>query len=395
MPAYEIGQLGEIKLRPAHDLAITYDALGQTIAYNFARPERCARVSEKVRVLLGCFPPIQARCVEAAIEVYCRQSGEARSPDLDAQLLCAVNQLAALGFLVAEDDSGSSYTQSMVEHYVQARIVPPEVCDTVTRAGNVGSGSRVLDVATGTGSVALQLAARSQRVTGIDLCEPFLRAAREMAASSNLKVDFRRGCGNQLVFDRAAYDVITVSQAYHWLDPLSAMRGFLNALAPGGCLFFIESNAVLPRRHPIRRLWGYGKFSPRGVEAAFRNQAKSYSLRAQGVRKVKWELELSGRWLFRQTRPFDSSFARALFHAREITTVGGCEVDSWKKLLAELDAWDRDALRGEFYWQVIRFQKVARPLHAARSSVAGAPIQVIPYAPSAGILAESRAVKAG
>lgn len=103
-------------------------------------------------------------------------------------------------------------------------------------------GCRVLDLATGTGSLALVCAARGCLVTGLDRCEPMLVEARRKAAAQDLGVEFicRDLADFHLpaVFDHAAcvYDSLN-----YILELALLKRVFANtaaALKPGGLLLF-------------------------------------------------------------------------------------------------------------------------------------------------------------
>ena len=103
-------------------------------------------------------------------------------------------------------------------------------------------GRRLLDLATGTGSLALMFAARGCYVTGLDRSEPMLVEARRKAAAQHLSVEFicRDLSDFQLpgVFDHAAcvYDSLN-----YILEPNLLKRAFANiraALTAGGLLVF-------------------------------------------------------------------------------------------------------------------------------------------------------------
>ena len=63
----------------------------------------------------------------------------------------------------------------------------------LTRAVNPSAGPSVLDVGTGTGRAALQLAKAGARVTGVDASEEMLAVARERAAADGIDVDVPPG----------------------------------------------------------------------------------------------------------------------------------------------------------------------------------------------------------
>jgi SAM-dependent methyltransferase len=69
-------------------------------------------------------------------------------------------------------------------------------------------GEHVLDVATGTGWTSRRVAARGARVTGIDIADGLLEAARALAAEAHLEIDYRLGDAENLPFADEAFDAV-------------------------------------------------------------------------------------------------------------------------------------------------------------------------------------------
>jgi SAM-dependent methyltransferase len=92
-----------------------------------------------------------------------------------------------------------------------------------------------LDVGTGTGFLALELAARGHTVTGIDLAPAMLAQARRAAAARDLPAAFREGDAERPPFPAAAFDLV-VSRHVLWSlsDPAGAVSEWLRVLRPGG-----------------------------------------------------------------------------------------------------------------------------------------------------------------
>jgi len=84
-------------------------------------------------------------------------------------------------------------------------ITVPVAHVLVERAG-VQAGQSVLDVATGTGNVALVAAQRGARVAGLDLTPELLETAQRRAAELGLVVDWVEGDAEALPFDDAGFD---------------------------------------------------------------------------------------------------------------------------------------------------------------------------------------------
>jgi SAM-dependent methyltransferase len=80
--------------------------------------------------------------------------------------------------------------------------------DALCEAVDLRAGSTALDVATGTGHVALAAARRFGDVTGIDYVPELLEIARRRAAAEGLEVDFRDADAENLPFPEDSFDYV-------------------------------------------------------------------------------------------------------------------------------------------------------------------------------------------
>jgi ubiquinone/menaquinone biosynthesis C-methylase UbiE len=100
-----------------------------------------------------------------------------------------------------------------------------------------GAGDRVLDVACGTGVVALRAAARADlgRVVGCDLNDAMLDVAR--SESEGGAIEWRTADAIALPFPDASFDVVYCQQGLQYVsDPVAGLREMARVLAPGGRL---------------------------------------------------------------------------------------------------------------------------------------------------------------
>jgi SAM-dependent methyltransferase len=81
--------------------------------------------------------------------------------------------------------------------------VPPD--DLLARV-DIRPGQDVLDVATGTGNVAIRAAAAGARVAGLDLTPELFDTARRRAAEAHVSVDWVEGDAEDLPFDADRFD---------------------------------------------------------------------------------------------------------------------------------------------------------------------------------------------
>jgi len=107
------------------------------------------------------------------------------------------------------------------------------------RFAGIRAGAKVLDVACGTGVVALTAARAGATVHGIDLTPELIERARENAALMRLEASFQEGDAESLQFPAAAFDVV-VSQFGHIFAPRPdvAITEMLRVLKPGGTVAF-------------------------------------------------------------------------------------------------------------------------------------------------------------
>jgi SAM-dependent methyltransferase len=90
-----------------------------------------------------------------------------------------------------------------------ARLAP--VHDQLVDLLAIVGTDRVLDLATGTGEVAVRAARSGAAVTGIDLAEPMLAKARERAEQEGVDITFDLGSVEYLPYDDGSFDVLVSS----------------------------------------------------------------------------------------------------------------------------------------------------------------------------------------
>lgn len=113
----------------------------------------------------------------------------------------------------------------------------------------VESGPQVLDVATGTGDLALALsAAAATTAVGIDFAPPMICAAAAKAAGRS-DVTFAVGDALRLPFPDGAFDACTVSFGLrNMADYEAALREMARVLRPGGRFICLE---LTPYQVPV------------------------------------------------------------------------------------------------------------------------------------------------
>ncbi|MEX2294045.1 MAG: methyltransferase domain-containing protein [Acidimicrobiales bacterium] len=112
---------------------------------------------------------------------------------------------------------------------------PDDAVGAVRDAGGVGPGTRVLDLAAGTGKLTRRLVELGAAVVAV---EP-VAAMRGQLALVLPDVDVVDGSAEEIPADDDSVDVVTVAQAFHWFDAPRALDEIARVLRPGGRLVLL------------------------------------------------------------------------------------------------------------------------------------------------------------
>ena len=140
------------------------------------------------------------------------------------------------------------------DDYAAFRPGPPASFYSRLNAITSIGGSCSLDLATGPGTIALELAARGSTVTGIDISSRQIEVAERVARERGLDqvTDFRVARAEGTGLNPASVDLVTAGQSWHWFDRDATMAEVRRVLRPGGILAIIHYS-YLPDRSPVAR----------------------------------------------------------------------------------------------------------------------------------------------
>jgi demethylmenaquinone methyltransferase/2-methoxy-6-polyprenyl-1,4-benzoquinol methylase len=139
-----------------------------------------------------------------------------------------------------------------------------------------GKTNRYLDIATGTGDLAVAVAGRHGgiTVTGLDFVGEMLRRAGEKIRETSLngRIAFLRADAMSLPFPGEAFDTVGIAFGIRNIpDRSGALREMHRVLVPGGTLLVLEMH--FPSQPLFRHLYGFylGRVLPRMARSFSRN----------------------------------------------------------------------------------------------------------------------------
>jgi len=175
----------------------------------------------------------------------------------------------------------------------------------------IGPGARALDVATGTGDLALELAARAAprgEVVGCDFSEEMLARAR---AKGGGRVRFEAGNALELPYADGQFDAATVGfGARNFADLDRGLSEMARVVRPGGRVVVLE--ITMPRRPPLSAfyaLWfdriipAVGRLAgdpdayaylPSSVKRFPGPEGLAAAMERAGLRRIRWILTAGG-----------------------------------------------------------------------------------------------------
>jgi SAM-dependent methyltransferase len=113
---------------------------------------------------------------------------------------------------------------------------PPAFFARLEGLGLLRAGIAALDLGTGTGTIALGLAARGASVTALDPAPEMLAQVAARAKDAGVSIRAIEGKAESTYLPDASHDLVIAGQCWHWFDRPRAAAEARRILRPGGAL---------------------------------------------------------------------------------------------------------------------------------------------------------------
>lgn len=222
------------------------------------------------------------------------------------------------------------------EDYARFRAgFPASLFDRLARYSVGLPGQQILDLGTGTGTLARGFARRGCQVTGVDVAAEQLAQADELDRQAGVQVMYRVAPAEHTGLPAASFDAVSAGQCWHWFDRPRAAAEISRLLRPGGALVIahydwlpLSGNVVelteelILRYNPAWRFGGGTGIYPlwfRDVAEAGFTQIESFSYDEPAIYshaawrgRVRASAPIGGSLAIADVARFDADLAAAL-----------------------------------------------------------------------------------
>lgn len=195
------------------------------------------------------------------------------------------------------------------EHYDRFRPpYPPVMLDELRARVPLDAGSRLLDLACGTGQVAFALAAAVSEVWAVDREAELIEVGRGKARRLGVTNIEWIAADAEDVALRGVFDLVVIGNAFHRLDRDAVARRLIPHLAEGGCVALLWGESPWSGDRPWQRAleetlqrWrdalGARDRVPDGWQAAMERDPHEHVLRRAGLAyEGRSEVPVVERW---------------------------------------------------------------------------------------------------
>ncbi|MBC6442990.1 MAG: methyltransferase domain-containing protein [Rhodobacteraceae bacterium] len=130
--------------------------------------------------------------------------------------------------------AGVAFGQTASDYAAHRAGFPVQFFKALTDRGLLAPGMKVLDIGTGTGTIARRLAQAGAVVSAVDPAAELMAAAAKQDAEVGVTVRYRQASAETLPFAQGTFDLAVAGQCWHWFDRPRAAAELARVLKSGG-----------------------------------------------------------------------------------------------------------------------------------------------------------------
>lgn len=152
--------------------------------------------------------------------------------------------------IIVPSFSPKDFGKAAEDYAAYRKGFPRSFFERLLQDGIGKAGQRILDLGTGTGTLARGFAKQGAEVTGLDISPELLHQAKTLSKREGVSANYVLGRAEDTKLPAGQFDVITAGQCWLWFDGLAAARECIRLLNRGGYLV-IAHFCYLPERSNV------------------------------------------------------------------------------------------------------------------------------------------------
>ena len=111
---------------------------------------------------------------------------------------------------------------------------PEAFFERIQKLGLIPDGTRLLDLGTGTGTIARGMAQRGCMTSAVDISEQLIATAKQLDEQAGVQISYHIASAEETGLGDESFDVVTAGQCWHWFDGDKAAQEVKRLLVPNG-----------------------------------------------------------------------------------------------------------------------------------------------------------------
>ncbi len=163
----------------------------------------------------------------------------------------------------------------------------------------IADGSSVLEIASGPGYLAIELARRQNvTISGLDISQTFVDIARRNAQEAGVDIGFQQGNVSSMPFENETFDLLMCTSSFkNFSEPLEALNEMHRVLKPGGKAWISDLRGDVSNETINRFVSDTLKI--RGLAGIFMKYTFKYTLRPRAMTAAQFK-ELASKTPFKK-----------------------------------------------------------------------------------------------